>query len=112
MPYMDTKFCEICDEDYDWARPECPGCQSRKFWEDFEAKFIAAKSVIYALPKCDRPDCKIPATRYQIFNERDSGTEFQTSVWRCEKHKLTNGKEIDELGYAPQLRKWLELNEK
>ncbi len=33
MSYMSTKFCEICDEDYDWAAPECPGCVTRRAWE-------------------------------------------------------------------------------
>ena len=27
---MSTKFCEVCDENYDWAAPECPGCVHRR----------------------------------------------------------------------------------
>lgn len=30
MSYMSTKFCKVCDEDYDWAAPECPGCVHRR----------------------------------------------------------------------------------
>jgi hypothetical protein len=33
MSYIDAKFCEACDADYDWAAPECPGCASRRAWE-------------------------------------------------------------------------------
>lgn len=29
MSYISTKFCELCDEHYDWAAPECPGCVAR-----------------------------------------------------------------------------------
>ena len=56
--------------------------------------------------------CNALATRHEKFDERNMGIEFETHVWRCEEHKETNNIEIDELDYAPQLRKWLELNEK
>jgi hypothetical protein len=53
MSYMSTKFCEICDEDYDWAAPECPGCVSRRAWEA-ESKRVsalrkAARDALYEL---------------------------------------------------------------
>ena len=53
MSYMDTKFCEICDEDYNWAAPECPGCVSRRAWEA-ESKRVsalrrAARDALYEL---------------------------------------------------------------
>lgn len=38
---MSTKFCEICDEDYDWAAPECPGCVTRRAWAA-EAQKVSA----------------------------------------------------------------------
>lgn len=38
MGYIDTKFCEVCDQDYDWAAPECPGCVTRRAWENYDAK--------------------------------------------------------------------------
>lgn len=114
MSYMDTKFCEICDEDYNWACPECPSCVARNSWNHLNdkyelliKKFRLAKSVIDALPKCDRLDCKFLATRHQKFNELNQGVEFQTTVWRCEEHKFTNGLEIDELDYAKELREYL-----
>ena len=116
MSYMDTKFCEVCDEDYNWACPECPGCVARNSWNHLNdkyelliKKFRLAKSVIDALPKCDRIDCNSVATRYQIFDEIDDGIEFRTYVRRCEEHKFTNGVEIDELDYSKQLINYLEL---
>ena len=115
---MDTKFCKICDEDYDWACPECPGCIARNSWNQLNdkyqfliKKFRLAKAVIDSLPKCDRSDCKNLATRHEIFDELDSGVEFKTYVWRCEDHKITNGLEIDELDYANELRAYLILSE-
>ena len=108
MSYMDTKFCKECDADYDWACPECPSCVARKGYMQLHNQFLLAKAVIDALLKCDRPDCKALATRQQTFDELDSGVEFKTAVWRCEEHKFTNGVEIIELDYAPQLRKYLE----
>lgn len=114
MSYMDTKFCEICDEDYNWACPECPGCAARNSWNHLNDKYQflierhrLAKQVIEALPKCDRPNCDSLATRYEKFNELDLGVEFETQVWRCEEHKTTNGTDIDELNYAAQLKEYL-----
>jgi len=75
---------------------------------DIHKRFSLAKSVIDALPKCDRISCKTPATRYQIFDEIDDGVEFKTYIWRCEDHKVTNGTEIDKLDYADQLIEYLE----
>lgn len=37
--YMTTKFCEACDEDYDWAAPECPGCVRRRYDEARDKRF-------------------------------------------------------------------------
>lgn len=53
MSYIDTKFCEACDADYDWSAPECPGCASRRAWET-ESKRIdalrkAAQDALYEL---------------------------------------------------------------
>ncbi len=114
MSYMDTKFCEICDEDYNWACPECPGCVARNSWNHLNDKYQLliekhrlAKKVIEALPKCDRAFCSSLATRHEVFDERDDGIEFKTYVWRCDEHKVTNGVEIIELDYAPQLREFL-----
>jgi hypothetical protein len=41
MGFMETKFCEACDEDYDWAAPECPGCVRRRY-DEAQAKQVAA----------------------------------------------------------------------
>ena len=41
MSYMCTKFCETCDEAYDGAAPECPGCVRRRY-DDAQAKVVAA----------------------------------------------------------------------
>jgi len=50
---MDTKFCEACDEDYDWAAPECPGCASRRAWEAENKRVAtlrkAAQDALYEL---------------------------------------------------------------
>ena len=78
---------------------------------DIHKRFSLAKAVIDALPKCDRVSCKIPATRYQAFDELDDGIEFKTYVWRCENHKTTNGVEIDKLDYADQLVEYLKTTE-
>jgi len=68
VSYMDTKFCEICDEDYNWAAPECPGCASRRAWEKQDAKVRAlrqaahsALSELAVLPSyLDAPDTDWP----------------------------------------------------
>ena len=44
MSYMDTKFCEVCDEKYDWAAPECPGCVRRRYDEAQEKKIAGMKA--------------------------------------------------------------------
>ena len=118
MTYMDTKFCELCDADYDWACPECPSCVARESYYklleekgDIHKRFSLAKAVIDSLPKCDRVNCKIPATRHQVFDEIGSGVEFKTYVWRCENHKTTNGIEIDKLDYADKLIEYLKTTE-
>jgi hypothetical protein len=53
MSYIDTKFCEACDADYDWAAPECPGCASRRAWETEERRVAAlrkaAQDALYEL---------------------------------------------------------------
>lgn len=41
---MDTKFCEICDESYDEAAPECPGCVRRRYDEAQAAAFAALRA--------------------------------------------------------------------
>jgi len=41
MSYMATKFCETCDEHYDWAAPECPGCVRRRY-DAAQAQVVAA----------------------------------------------------------------------
>jgi len=111
---MDTKFCEVCDEDYNWACPECPGCVARNSWNHLNdkyqlliKKYRLAKKVIEALPKCDRAFCNELATRHEVFDERDDGIEFKTYAWRCDEHKVTNDAEIIELDYASQLREYL-----
>lgn len=40
MGFMETKFCTTCDEDYDWAAPECPGCVRRRY-DEAQAKAFA-----------------------------------------------------------------------
>lgn len=114
MSYMDTKFCEVCDEEYNWACPECPGCVARNSWNHLNdkyqlliKKYRLAKKVIEALPKCDRAFCNELATRHEVFDERDDGIEFKTYAWRCDEHKVTNDAEIIELDYASQLREYL-----
>jgi hypothetical protein len=41
MSYMDTKFCAVCDEDYNEAAPQCPGCVRRRY-DDAQALVVAA----------------------------------------------------------------------
>lgn len=105
MSYISTKFCEICDDYYDWSAPECPGCVQRKFWERFEVKFLAAKAVINALPKCDKCYDKL-ATRHAII---ESVTENELAriehSWRCDEC----GPTFLETEYAVKLKKFLEL---
>lgn len=68
MSYMDTKFCEICDEDYNWAAPECPGCATRRAWDEQHDKVLAlckaartALSELAILPSyLDSPDTPWP----------------------------------------------------
>jgi hypothetical protein len=68
MRYMDTKFCEACDQDYDWAAPECPGCASRRAWEEQAVKLralrkaaLSALSELAILPSyLDAPDTDWP----------------------------------------------------
>ena len=43
MSYMSTKFCEVCDEDYDWAAPECPGCVHRRYAKGLQRNLDQAR---------------------------------------------------------------------
>jgi hypothetical protein len=108
---MDTKFCKECDADYDWACPECPSCQARNAYNELNQKFLLAKKVIDALPKCDRQSCSSLATRYEFFDEAVNGIEFKTAIYRCDEHKFSNGVEVDELEIAPILREYLQIVE-
>lgn len=49
MSYMDTKFCEVCDEDYDWAAPECPGCVHRRHSEAQQAEIDRLRAEVKQL---------------------------------------------------------------
>lgn len=104
MSYTDIKFCEICDEDYDWACPECPGCVARNSYYQLNSKFLAAKKVIDALPKCDKCFEK-SATRHEIFEDYNSFNEchYTEHIWRCDDC----GPKIFELDYAKELREYI-----
>jgi hypothetical protein len=111
---MDTKFCELCDADYDWACPECPSCVARESYYklleekgDIHKRFSLAKAVIDALPNCN--NCyKQKATRYEIFQEYNKFSEnyYNDHVWRCDDC----GPQIYELNYAAALREFLKLS--
>ena len=68
MSYIDTKFCQECDADYDWAAPQCPGCAARRAWEEQDVKVralrIAARSALSELAilpsYLDVPDIEWP----------------------------------------------------
>lgn len=49
MSYMDTKFCKICDEEYNWAAPECPGCAHRRYSEEQQAEIKQLRSKVASL---------------------------------------------------------------
>lgn len=44
MSYIDTRFCQECDADYDWASPECPGCSTRRIWNERDLKIAALRA--------------------------------------------------------------------
>ena len=109
MPYMDAKYCEKCDEHYDRASPVCPSCQSRDYYLALHKKHLLAQEIIQALPKCDRANCGLPATKHEIFDESDSGIEFKTEIYRCDKHGFSNDLEVKDLNYAKPLRDYIKL---
>jgi hypothetical protein len=43
---MDTKYCDKCDADYDWAALVCPSCQARDAYLELLDKYNLAKKEI------------------------------------------------------------------
>lgn len=46
---MDTKFCALCDEAYDWAAPECPGCVHRRYADGLQRNLDQARGELEVL---------------------------------------------------------------
>ena len=76
MSYMSTKFCALCDADYDWAAPECPGCVARRAYEDLQAKFNALRACLAECARLVERACNEGTRRAQRTDDEDGIKTF------------------------------------
>jgi len=98
MSYMDTKFCEVCDEDYDWAAPTCPGCAHRKYVDGLQRNLDQVRGELEILKSrvdaLRRVEIERDEARRENLELRTELSRFDTCA-KCGGHRYKHGDSPD-----------------